>query len=182
MDNMEHKKLFYLMVGLQVVFLLCMIGMKHSTVVFGKKILLKPIPVDPTDPFRGDYVTIQYDISTIDESKLPEGTQGGDTLYVSLENKGKYWGVSSVDRVRHGTVEIKGVVTSIYDGKARISYPVDTYYVPKKQGLREELREFDKLLIEIAVWRGDAIVTNIMYDGSPLEFSDEWRNEYNTYT
>lgn len=177
MTNMEHKKLFYIAIALQVIFLLGMIGIKQSTVVFGEKILLKPIPVDPTDPFRGDYVTIQYDISTIDESNLPKGAQWGDTIFVSLENKGEYWGISSIDTKKHGGIEIKGVIQSVYDGKARIGYSVDTYFVPKKQGFREELQEFDKLLIEVAVWRGDAIVTNIMYDGEPLEFSDEWKNE-----
>ncbi len=163
------------MVGLQVVFLLGMIGVKQSTVVFGEKILLKPIPVDPTDPFRGDFVTIQYDISTIDETDLPKGIQSGDTVYVSLEKKGEYWGISSINKKKQGGIEIKGIVQSIYDGKARMGYSVDTFFVPKKQGMREELRDFDKLLIEVAVWRGDAIVTNIMYDGVPLEFSDQWR-------
>ena len=52
-----------------------------------------------------------------------------------------------------------------------VEYPIDTYFVPKGTGARSELRDFNNLSIEAAIWRGDGMVTNILYDGIPLEFS-----------
>ena len=39
---------------------------KQMTLLTGKEVLLKTVPVDPRDLFRGDYVVLRYDISTID--------------------------------------------------------------------------------------------------------------------
>ena len=36
----------------------------------GQEILLKTAPVDPNDLFRGDYVNLRYDISTIDLTNI----------------------------------------------------------------------------------------------------------------
>ena len=168
---MERKTLFYLIVGLQIAFLLGMIGMKQSTVLFGQKILLKPMPVDPTDPFRGDFVTIQYEISRLDTSLLPPDIENGDTIYVSLQDTGDYWSAAFADRTRNGGIELKGVVNYVSGNEAWIEYPIDTYFVPKGEGTRDELREFDKLLVEVRVRGGDAVITNILYDGKPIDFS-----------
>ncbi len=168
---MERKTLFYLIVGLQILFLLGMISMKQSTVLFGQKILLKPVPIDPTDPFRGDYVTISYEISRLDLSILPPDVKGGDTLYVSLQNTGEYWGAAFADRKRHGGIELKGVVNYVSGNEAWVEYPIDSYFVPKGEGTRDELRDFEKLLVEVRVWGSDAVITSILYDGKPIEFS-----------
>ncbi|MBS3111539.1 GDYXXLXY domain-containing protein, partial [Candidatus Woesearchaeota archaeon] len=253
---MNKKMLFYGIVIAQVAFLLLMIAFKQSTLAFGERVLLKPVPVDPTDPFRGDYVTFRYDISTIELSpdQKPDFVVG-QRVYVGLKKVAEYWGVAGVSGKPVGDLYLKGTVRSIqqkilytireengsgeyaysgYDygegypqGQLRggqkveftlsngqvmyanpcdngcpsaqgprpkeawepdyrtgtitavtpgitemsIDYPINTYFVPKGQGTRDELREFGRLLIEVAVWKGDAVVTGILYDGKAIDFS-----------
>lgn len=40
------------------------------TLTQGTEIILKTIPIDPEDLFRGDYVSLNYEISEIDKGKL----------------------------------------------------------------------------------------------------------------
>lgn len=47
----------------------------------GKKIVLATQPVDPFDPFRGQYMTINYEISRLSDI---ESFEEKDTIYVSL--------------------------------------------------------------------------------------------------
>ena len=54
----------------------------------GKTVVLKTVPVDPYDMFRGDYVALKYDISTANASgAIPNGTD----VYIVLEPRGAYW-------------------------------------------------------------------------------------------
>ena len=88
---MQRKYWFLLVVALQIVFLVAMIGMQWSTLTYGTKIILKTQPVDPWDLFRGDYVILNYEISSLDLKTIATaGTKEfkpGDTVYVSLEKK-----------------------------------------------------------------------------------------------
>src|SRR3989344_1855044 len=114
---MEKGKLFYLIVALQVVFLIGMIGSKQSTVWFGEKVLLKPIPYDPTDLFRGDYITIRYEISNIRLDSIKTDTadfKRGETVFVRLEKGKDYSNAAEISTKKTAEPYIKGVVEDIY--------------------------------------------------------------------
>ena len=114
---MEKGKLFYLIVALQVAFLIGMLGFKQSTVGFGEKVLLKPIPYDPTDLFRGDYITIRYEISTIKIDSIKSDTRDfsrGDPIFVRLEKGKDYSTAAEVSTKKTAEPYIKGVVDGVY--------------------------------------------------------------------
>jgi uncharacterized membrane-anchored protein len=83
----NKRLLFYVLIGLQIVFLLGMAGTRLLPLVFGKTILLEPIPVDPNDFFRGEYVRLRYDISSITVDELP----GDGYIGVLLKKEDSYW-------------------------------------------------------------------------------------------
>jgi len=114
---MEKGKLFYLIVALQVVFLVGMIGYKQSTVWFGEKVLLKPIPYDPTDFFRGDYINIRYEISNIKIDSIKSDTKDfkrGDTIFVRLDKGRDYSNAVEVSAKKTAEPYIKGIVNDVY--------------------------------------------------------------------
>lgn len=114
---MEKGKLFYLIVALQVVFLIGMIGYKQSTVWFGEKVLLKPIPYDPTDILRGDFINIRYEISNINIDSIKSGTKDfnrGDTIFVRLEKGKDYSNAVEVSTKKTAEPYIKGAVNDVY--------------------------------------------------------------------
>ena len=82
---MRWKFIFF--VSLQVALLAGIIAYRQYWVATGERILLRTAPVDPRDIFRGDYVSLRYDISTLDLDGL--GAKGSfksnEKVYVLLE-------------------------------------------------------------------------------------------------
>ncbi|MFD2924284.1 GDYXXLXY domain-containing protein [Halobacillus naozhouensis] len=60
---------FYMIVALQVLFLAGMAFSYYAMDMYGETIRLKTAPVDPRDPFYGDYVTLSYEVEEIPEEK-----------------------------------------------------------------------------------------------------------------
>jgi uncharacterized membrane-anchored protein len=92
---------FVLFVLLQVALLLGIIAYRQYWVATGEKILLRTAPVDPRDIFRGDYVSLRYDISTLDLDTLgvKESFKNNEKVYVILEKSAEgVFGAKSVSR------------------------------------------------------------------------------------
>ena len=55
----------------------------------GREIVLKTAPVDPRDLFRGYYVRLNYDVSSLNgkDVRLPEKVRRNQRVYVALEEK-----------------------------------------------------------------------------------------------
>ena len=96
---MRSKFIFFIL--LQVALLVGIIAYREYWVVTGEKILLRTAPVDPRDLFRGDYVSLRYDISTIDLGALnvKESFKPNEKIYVILEkNPDNIFSAKSVSR------------------------------------------------------------------------------------
>ncbi|HUL36188.1 MAG TPA: GDYXXLXY domain-containing protein [Thermodesulfobacteriota bacterium] len=78
---------YIIFVLLQVALLVGIIAYRQYWVATGGKILLRTAPVDPRDIFRGDYVSLRYDISVLDLDTLgvKEGFKNNEKVYVLLE-------------------------------------------------------------------------------------------------
>ncbi len=89
---MNQKVKFIIIVAVQVIFLLGMIASKQFIKDNGEKILLKTEPIDPQSLFSGDYVMLNYNISTLDETNvaIQEQFRRGQTAYLSLRKGEKY--------------------------------------------------------------------------------------------
>jgi uncharacterized membrane-anchored protein len=78
---------FILIIALQVFLLFGMIGYRQHWAATGKRVLLRTVPVDPRDIFRGDYVRLNYEISNLDLDALRFAgkVKPNDRVYVSLD-------------------------------------------------------------------------------------------------
>ena len=59
------KRLFIVVIALQVVFLLGIVGYRETILTLGRTAVLQTVPVDPRDLFRGEFVVLRYEISTL---------------------------------------------------------------------------------------------------------------------
>lgn len=142
---------FLFAVLFQVVIILGIVIFKLSILVGGTDVVLRIAPVDPRDLLRGDYVTFQYDISTIDSYYArSKSIRNGDTVYVVLQQSGQYWHVRSVEKnkPRDERIFLKGVVASggiveendletsfrFNGGNMRIVYGIEEYFIPEGRG------------------------------------------------
>ncbi|HET6614863.1 MAG TPA: GDYXXLXY domain-containing protein [Dehalococcoidia bacterium] len=170
-----------LVVGLQVLLLLSLIGFKQYTVWTGETVLLKVQPVDPRDLLRGDYITVRYDISTIDLDDVAGDDYVGGTAYVELrEDRDGYWDAVAVhdDRARSfdDTVLIKAHVIewnlNHRTGSERIEldYGIEEVFIPEGSGNQLSFGDGHVVAVEVKVDRwGNAVPRRFYVDGEPFD-------------
>jgi uncharacterized membrane-anchored protein len=94
----------------------------------GQTIVLATRPVDPFDPFRGQYIIINYEISRI--TGVAAGFSEGDLVYVRLKEDDS--GVSRFDtasRTKPTAGEfIRGTVTSAYGDTVTVTYGIEQFF------------------------------------------------------
>ncbi len=172
---MQKKTFFVLILILWIVILGTFIAYKQFTLTTGKKILLKTVPVDPRDIFRGDYIALRYEISTIDLDKIAsdyKNFQEDDSIFITLKRSEKYWDVQSISKIKPETksdeIFIKGVVKRNYNDILSIEYGIESYFVPEGKGKDIERRVRD-ISIEISVDNfGNAVIDRIFINDEPL--------------
>jgi len=128
-----RRRLFWLLVAVQVLVPLGLIGWNELALARGTEVVLRTAPVDPVDLFRGRYVRLGYDISRL---PVEPGTEPGDTVYVALHREGAVWTGAAAMRARPSGTFVRGT----WDG-ARITYGIETYYVDE-----DEARRLDRLV------------------------------------
>ena len=189
---MNAKKFFYLVVVFWLLIFSAFIAYKEYTLQTGKEVLLKTVPVDPRDLFRGDYVTLRYEIGTLN---LSDG-QAEDMDYMNYKNNGRIYlaielkdgyGVpkkiykkppgsdlfikgraKGITYERSGNNESKPLVR-----KLRVEYGIESYFVPEGLGGEIERQRWDDKRIDvlIAVDRfGNAAIKKILIDGNEFKY------------
>ena len=165
---------------LQTGALVAMVALKQRTLITGTPVLLKTEPVDPRSLFRGDYVVLNYAISSLDYGAVDgdDGFRRRDEVYVVLRPGETYWEPVSIHRempvraqdtvVIRGEVEYTGVwIDSESRDGIRVRYGIESYFVPEGEGRAIELPRNDgKVAILVAVDDdGAAAIKAVLVDG-----------------
>jgi uncharacterized membrane-anchored protein len=150
----------------------------------GKEIRLAVVPIDPRDLFRGDYVTLNYDISRVRNDAVAgdDAFTWGDAIYVSIEPvDGGGWKVASIGHTQpaSGTF-LKGTVAGVGDSVAcdggatacmnyDVAYNLEQFFVPEGTGRElESLRTEQRISVDVAVASdGRAALKRLLVDGQP---------------
>jgi uncharacterized membrane-anchored protein len=149
----------------------------------GREITMPVKPLDPRDIFRGDYVTLGYDISTLNTSDVPIGNfanfPAGSAAYVTLSpNPAGGWAVAAVAPEHPATVAptdvvLKGRVDRVWraqtasDSVINMRYGIETYFVPEGTGraLESKVREHQIDAIVAVGPDGTAVLKGLVVDG-----------------
>jgi len=156
----RDRKILIVAMCFQVVILLGMIAFHSMPLLLGKTVLIRVVPVDPRDFFRGDYVILSYAFSRTPTAQI-EGLAGirnrqlkGRTIYVSLvpEPNGEHWQCEKVSIYPpEGGTFIRGRLLG-YD---RLHFGIEAFYLQEGTGKEYEkaIRQ-QRLSAEIAVTSG----------------------------
>jgi uncharacterized membrane-anchored protein len=169
---MNKKRGWIIAAALQVLFLLFIAASYYSIDYFGKDIVIKTVPVDPRDILYGDYVTLNFEISTVPLSKWTGDTsdldRGQQRAYVVLEeNKEGYYEVKKVHPNKTDVTEKQVLlhakaekIWSNTSEQMHITYGFERYYVPENTGkeLEQQASDMD-VVIRVAPWGAQKIVT-----------------------
>lgn len=143
----NEKALLALAALAQLVFLAAMAIPQAATVMSGETILLRVVPVDPRDLFRGDYVILGYEISRVppngidgttpSELQNSDGDWLGRTVYVGLEPEqdGRHYRGTEV----HFTPPPSGkFIRGTLESRFRITFGLESFYVQEGKGKEYE--------------------------------------------
>jgi len=110
---------FIAIVLIQTILLGGIILYRQHWISTGDKIILKTMPVDPWNIFRGDYMTLRYEISEINPSalKMQGSYKTNDKVFVLLQKSddGTYKYADLKDSQPSAGKFIQGRVTNVYD-------------------------------------------------------------------
>jgi uncharacterized membrane-anchored protein len=156
LDWLSRRKQFVLTAGLifQLVVLITMIVKPATTIMSGDTLLLRVVPVDPRDLFRGDYVILNYEFSRIPPAGvagLATTEQQGQTIYVALEpdTDSRYWRAAqfSVEPPTSGKF-LRGQITTW----GRVEFGIESFFVQEGTGPQyEQAARNGTLSAEVAV-------------------------------
>lgn len=169
-------KLFILVLALQSVWLLGTVVVQERALREGAVILLETRPVDPRDLLRGDYVILNYKISTIPTNlfspSLVDALHYGQTVWVALAPRGEFHEITraSMERFDPGAGEIlvRGRSHWWTGGRTAeraigVEYGLERYYVREGTG-----EPSGKLTVQAVVpASGRASIKQVFLDGVP---------------
>jgi uncharacterized membrane-anchored protein len=190
---MDKKLLILVLICLSFVAVAVgLIASKEMTIRTGTTILLETMPVDPRDLLRGDYVVLNYSISVINTSVLPgqHSYKQGQTVYVGLENDGRYWKVVSLSSAKPGQgIFIRGKVRSFYSSRLNVVYGLESYFVPEGEGssIERVMRGSNSSIAVEAVVdaQGNAVIKRLItVEGQPrrIDSRREWHHRVRNVT
>ena len=168
--------------GLQTLILGTIIQSRASILRDGAEVLLKTAPVDPRDFLRGDYVVLNYDISSVPVRTIAGGIPaepGERTLWVRLKKQQDgFWTIveSSFQTLppQPETVILRSQPFYSSGPSAveniRVEYGIERYYVPEGEGKPiEEARNDGNVAISVRVSpSGSAQIRSLLVDGKPV--------------
>lgn len=168
-------KLLSLVIGLQVLWLLATVCVQEARLGSSTVVHLETRPVDPRDLLRGDYVILNYDISTLKAelfaSGLGEQRQEGTPVYVKLERQGEFHRAIAASfsplesddthPVLRGTTTRTGVWPQDSRAGVRVNYGLERFYVREGTGNPQ-----GKLTVDVAISSsGKGIIREVYLDG-----------------
>ena len=139
---------------------------------------LEIAPLDPRDLLRGDYIVLNYAISTLPESQLvgrrPEWSDAGRPIYVALAPRdGRHVAVAaSLEREalpsggnqRLIVGRLRGAGGRASGGPRGVEYGIEQYYVPEGKGTLPPGRMEAEVALTVD---GRAFLTRLFVDGKP---------------
>ncbi len=192
---MNQKKILYLTIVFWLLIFSGFILYKEYTLRTGTEVMLKTVPIDPRDLFRGDYVTLNYEISTLNLEEIPAEDsyfEYNDRIYLALELKDGYGVPKKIYRTPpEDELYIKGMVKDVIHDweedeagiiteephikELRVEYGIESYFVPEGRGIEIESQQWtgrEGVNVKVVVDKyGNAVIKSLLSDGKELSFS-----------
>ena len=154
---------------------------KEISKLYGQEFKFKTQPIDPYDPFRGKYVTLNFSNNNFYVNRDEKWKRGEEVFVVFKKDKDGYAEISRINKKQPKTTEfyLKTEVNYVERGqksKVVVAYPFTRYYMEEsKAGEAEKLTmRFDRKKLQtisatVNVYRGEFTVTGLMLNDEQME-------------
>ncbi|MAG11294.1 MAG: hypothetical protein CMI52_00595 [Parcubacteria group bacterium] len=173
---MNHKKAIIFLAVVWIAIIGGFVAMKEYTIQTGEEVLLKTIPVDPRDLFRGDYVILSYEISRF-ESDILLDFEPGDKVYVKLDTSGYYAQIASIHSEPPEGLYIAGTLKHAFgDNAMGVEYGIESYFIPENKGYiieRAQRNSENDVAVTVAVGNsGKSVIKELLINGEEVSFDE----------
>jgi uncharacterized membrane-anchored protein len=185
---MTAKSSFWILLivvaGVQSAALMKMVYDRDRLLKTGREITIPVRPLDPRDLFRGDYVTLGYDFTSLRKSNLApqidlEGFRAGSDIYVTLHpdvagaltvaalTSAHPRDASPTDVVIRGRVHTVWRPENKADTLLTVRYGIEAYFVPEGTGrtIERQVRDHKIEAIVAVDAGGTAALKGLVIDG-----------------
>lgn len=158
-----------------------MIFDQESILLTGTEYKFRTAPIDPTDPFRGKYITLSFNERTV-EIENAQNWLVGETIYVLLTTDIN--GFAKIESVSKDKPAINkdfltakvDYVTGNDEKKLVIDYPFDRYYMEESKAYDAEVvyreSQLDTTQVAYALVRikdGESALADVLIDGTSIK-------------
>ena len=175
--------LFVAIMAIQLLVPSTIIWSHENTLATGKIYRFETEPIDPSDPFRGKYVTLRYkhDRVTIENG---ESTDFNTDVYVTLaKNEDGFAIPKLVSNTEPTTGDFIKVKKGYYSSNSlSIDYPFNRFYMNEYKAKEAVLAYFDgtrdttkKTYAQVRIKNGHSVLENVFIDGIELKKIAEMR-------
>ena len=182
---MTHKLLplvlFCLLALVQLYVPARMIGNREQVLAQGKAYKFALAPLDPNDPFRGKYLTLQFKHNAF---RLPPGQEweNGEKIYVLLApDKAGYARIRQISKTRprqkagYLKTRVAYVARENHHATLYVDYPFNRYYLEESKALPAE-KAYQAALPDstrqtyalVKIREGEAVLEEVYIDGLPV--------------
>jgi uncharacterized membrane-anchored protein len=171
---------FILMVALQLYIPVQMINRKEAILRNGKEFKFRTAPIDPTDVFRGKYITLSFQATSLNVTNAQDWNQGDPIFVLMGEDEKGYVKINSISKEKPVDEEnyVKASINYIANDTisyVSVDYPFDRFYMDefKAQGAQVAYQEaaIDTNQVAyalVSIKDGDAVIKNVMIDDVPI--------------
>jgi uncharacterized membrane-anchored protein len=132
---MKNKNLIYAAVLFQCLIIVGLFVKAFYPLLTGEEVVLKTIPYDPRDMFRGNYAVLNYDFNSLDLKQMPNDLDTlssytfGDVFFLELSKKGDYHEPTGIwTKQPEGKIAMRVFFESGYEKSLRIKTGIDSYF------------------------------------------------------
>jgi uncharacterized membrane-anchored protein len=171
---------FALMVIAQWYAPLSLIFKNNETLEYGEVYHFKTQPVDPSDPFRGKYVTLNFEAEHVTYKDTTLTFEPGEELFAILaKDSAGFTYVESVERYQpeddRPFMNVKMRYVDV-PGQAWIEFPFDRFYVEESKASEAEQLYWQNNRMQsesvcyavVRVLDGNATLVDVMIDDKPI--------------
>lgn len=159
-------------------FPLQMINGYENVLAEGEVFRFKPQPIDPSNPFKGRYVSLRFGNLSVYHGGAKELFDYDMPAYVSLKKDEEGFAIPDAifTQAPEEGAYVQVVVRHVQKNKVAFDYPFDEYYMNEKMAPRAEAevqefsqRDKEEVYIDVRIKEGKAVIDQLYVKGVPIE-------------
>jgi len=168
---------FFVLIAAQLYVPASMIFEREKVIERGEVFLFETAPIDPRDPFRGQYIRLNFE----EDSYVPADISRFEyeqKVYVHLQknndNVAEVIGLSLNKPTNKNYLEVS--ISNISNDRVYFEYPFDRFYMEETKAPKAEnaLRQRTpgqrkKAYAKVHVWQGNSVISDVLIEGKSIK-------------